>query len=275
MLCSFRELQLGDDHKRHHRPAGRGPRPARRAAEALGLDDPVIEIKVTPNRGDCLGVHGIARDLAGRPGLGTLKPVKADKITGSYKSPIKWTHGYEPKPDSPCPIVVGRHFRGLKNGPLARLAAAPAEGPSGCGPILDPGRYHQPGDLRPQTGPLHVFRWPGSSPANPRHAPGARRRADPGRSTARTYTARSVGVRQSPTKKGVHGHRRHHGAARITGVREDTTEVFLRGRLLPAHRQSPPPAASSASCSDARYPQRAAASTRKSCWWGAEAANRA
>ena len=71
---------------------------------------------MTPNRGDCLGVHGIARDLAAA-GLGTLKPFKAEPVTGSYASPIQWTHGYEAKPDSPCPIVVGRHFRGLKNGP--------------------------------------------------------------------------------------------------------------------------------------------------------------
>ena len=115
MLCSSRELQLGDDH------SGIIDLPAETrtgipAAEALGLDDPVIEIKVTPNRADCLGVHGIARDLAAA-GLGTLKPVKADRIAGTYQSPIKWTHGYEPKPDSPCPIVVGRHFRGVKNGP--------------------------------------------------------------------------------------------------------------------------------------------------------------
>src|SRR5215831_15977956 len=86
------------------------------AADALGLDDPVIEIKVTPNRGDCLGVHGIARDLAAA-GVGTLKPIKADKIAGTFKSPIKWTHAYEPRPDSPCPLVVGRYFRGIKNGP--------------------------------------------------------------------------------------------------------------------------------------------------------------
>ena len=115
MLCSSRELQLGDDH------SGIIDLPAETktgisAAEALGLDDPVIEIKVTPNRGDCLGVRGIARDLAAA-GLGTLKPMKAERVKGSYPSPIKWTHGYEAKPDSPCPIVVGRHFRGLKNGP--------------------------------------------------------------------------------------------------------------------------------------------------------------
>ena len=115
MLCSMRELELSDDHD------GIIDLPAETktgipAAEALGLDDPVIEIKVTPNRGDCLGVHGIARDLAAA-GLGTLKPVKAERIKGTYPSPIKWTHGYEARPDSPCPIVVGRHFRGVKNGP--------------------------------------------------------------------------------------------------------------------------------------------------------------
>ena len=115
MLCSMRELELSDDHD------GIIDLPAETktgipAAQALGLDDPVIEIKVTPNRGDCLGVHGIARDLAAA-GLGTLKPVKAERIKGSYASPIKWTHGYEARPDSPCPIVVGRHFRGVKNGP--------------------------------------------------------------------------------------------------------------------------------------------------------------
>ena len=115
MLCSSRELQLGDDHSGIiDLPADTKTGIA--AAEALGLDDPVIEIKVTPNRGDCLGVHGIARDLAAA-GLGTLKPMKAERIKGSYASPIKWTHGYDAKPDSPCPIVVGRHFRGVKNGP--------------------------------------------------------------------------------------------------------------------------------------------------------------
>src|SRR5471030_2852863 len=114
MLCSIRELELGDDHSGIiDLPADTKTGIA--AAEALGLDDPVIEIKVTPNRGDCLGVHGIARDLAAS-GLGTLKPIKAERVKGTFASPIKWTHGYEAKPDSPCPIVVGRTFRGVKNG---------------------------------------------------------------------------------------------------------------------------------------------------------------
>ena len=115
MLCSSRELQLGDDHSGII-DLPQDTRTGIPAAEALGLDDAVIEIKVTPNRGDCLGVHGIARDLAAA-GLGTLKPMKTLPVKGSYQSPIKWTHGYEARPDSPCPIVVGRHFRGVRNGP--------------------------------------------------------------------------------------------------------------------------------------------------------------
>ena len=115
MLCSSRELQLGDDHSGII-DLPEDTRTGMPAAEALGLGDAVIEIKVTPNRGDCLGVHGIARDLAAS-GLGTLKPPRIERVKGTFTSPIKWTHGYEPQPDSPCPIVVGRYFRGVKNGP--------------------------------------------------------------------------------------------------------------------------------------------------------------
>jgi len=115
MLCSARELQLGEDHDGIiDLPADAGI--GQPAAEALGVTDPVIEIKVTPNRGDCLGVRGIARDLAAA-GVGTLKPLAIASTAGRYPSPIRWTHGYAAAPDSPCPIVAGRHFRGLKNGP--------------------------------------------------------------------------------------------------------------------------------------------------------------
>src|SRR4029079_16817610 len=82
----------------------------------LGVDDPVIEVKVTPNLGHCLGVLGIARDL-GAAEVGTAKAPNFDEVPGSYQSPVRWTHGYEAKPDSPCPIVVGRHFMNVKNGP--------------------------------------------------------------------------------------------------------------------------------------------------------------
>ena len=74
MLCSEREMQLSDDHvgivdlgDKHAGDIGK------RYIDVMGLDDPVIEVKLTPNRPDCTGVRGIARDLAAA-GLGTLKP---------------------------------------------------------------------------------------------------------------------------------------------------------------------------------------------------------
>ena len=79
MLCSEYELRLSSDHTRiieisHDIEIGTS------GVQGLGLDDdPVIEIGLTPNRSDCTGVHGIARDLAAA-GLGRLKPIKRDTI---------------------------------------------------------------------------------------------------------------------------------------------------------------------------------------------------
>ncbi|HEU0155246.1 MAG TPA: phenylalanine--tRNA ligase subunit beta, partial [Stellaceae bacterium] len=72
MLCSADELGLGDDHDGIIEVAPDAPMGAR-YADLLGLGDPLIDIKVTPNRADCLGVRGIARDLAAA-GVGCLKP---------------------------------------------------------------------------------------------------------------------------------------------------------------------------------------------------------
>lgn len=115
MLCSARELQLGDDHDGIIDLPADAPVGAP-IAQVLGLNDPVIEIKITPNRGDCLGVRGIARDLAAA-GLGTLKPQKSAAIKGSFKSPIAWKRSFDAAYGTACPLVVGRYFKGLKNGP--------------------------------------------------------------------------------------------------------------------------------------------------------------
>ena len=82
MMCSGAELGLNDDHDGIIELEA-GASIGSPAAVALGLDDPMIEIGITPNRPDCLGVRGIARDLAAA-GLGTLKeditrPIKAEK----------------------------------------------------------------------------------------------------------------------------------------------------------------------------------------------------
>src|SRR5919206_409773 len=81
-------------------------------AEYAGLDDPVIDVSVTPNRQDAMGVHGIARDLAAA-GLGTLKPVEIPQIAGTFPCPI------EIRTDDPegCPAFYGRVVRGVRNGP--------------------------------------------------------------------------------------------------------------------------------------------------------------
>lgn len=74
----------------------------------------MIEIAITPNRPDALGVRGIARDLAAR-GLGTLKPLTVDPVEGGYESPIK-VEIAEDTLDG-CPLFTGRLIRGVKNGP--------------------------------------------------------------------------------------------------------------------------------------------------------------
>src|SRR5690606_13195155 len=85
-------------------------------AVAMGLDDPVIDIAVTPDRADCLGVRGVARDLAAA-GVGRLKPVNFDPVPGRFESPIRWRRDFPEGAGGACPLVVGRYFRNLRNGP--------------------------------------------------------------------------------------------------------------------------------------------------------------
>ena len=81
MMCSVRELELGEEHDGIIELVEDAPVGVSFAAFAE-LDDPVIDIAVTPNRQDAMGVHGIARDLAAA-GLGTLKPVETPVIPGT------------------------------------------------------------------------------------------------------------------------------------------------------------------------------------------------
>lgn len=115
MLCSERELLISQEHDGIIEVAG-NIAIGTPAATALGLDDPMIYIKVTANRPDALGVYGIARDLAAK-GLGTLKPLAANPVPGSYDSPIAVTLDFPGNDMKPCPLFVGRHFRKVKNGP--------------------------------------------------------------------------------------------------------------------------------------------------------------
>jgi phenylalanyl-tRNA synthetase beta chain len=111
MLCSAYELGLGNDHEGIVELPEDAPVGVPYASYA-GLGDTVLDIKVTPNRADCLGVHGIARDLAAS-GLGRVKPLDATPVPGSFRSPI----GIHIEDHSACPLFLGRHLRGLRNGP--------------------------------------------------------------------------------------------------------------------------------------------------------------
>jgi phenylalanyl-tRNA synthetase beta chain len=109
MMCSTRELELGEDHDGiielpEDAPIGTS------FPDYAGLNDPVFDVSITPNRQDCMGVRGIARDLAAA-GLGTLKPLDATPVKGQGAGP-------EVRIDAPegCPAYYGQTVRGVTNG---------------------------------------------------------------------------------------------------------------------------------------------------------------
>lgn len=114
MMCSKRELLLSDEHEGIIELPDEAPLGAN-YADWAGLNDPVFEIKLTPNRPDCTSVRGIARDLAAA-GMGTLKPQKIEAIKGAFKSPVAVQLSLPPEAANACPYFIGRYFRGVKNG---------------------------------------------------------------------------------------------------------------------------------------------------------------
>ena len=118
MMCSEREMELSEEHDGIiELPSGEV---GERFIDWLAKNDPakvdpVIEIAITPNRPDALGVRGVARDLAAR-GLGTLKPAKEAEIRGSYPCPIGVSIDDDTRVGG-CEVFAGRLIRGVKNGP--------------------------------------------------------------------------------------------------------------------------------------------------------------
>jgi phenylalanyl-tRNA synthetase beta chain len=114
MMCSERELELSDEHNGiidlpDDVPVGTS------FAAYMGLDDPIIEIGLTPNRADCTGIRGIARDLAAA-GLGTLKNTLPEVVKGEGETPVKIILDQ----DAENPFCTGfalRMVKGVKNGP--------------------------------------------------------------------------------------------------------------------------------------------------------------
>ncbi|MGO4573109.1 phenylalanine--tRNA ligase subunit beta [Microvirga sp. 2TAF3] len=115
MLCSAAELEISDDHDGIIDLPADAPVGQAYAAYA-GLDDPVIEINLTPNRPDCTSVHGIARDLAAA-GLGTLKGDAVPPVAAKGASPVSVKLDFASGDEKLCPVFALRLVRGVKNGP--------------------------------------------------------------------------------------------------------------------------------------------------------------
>jgi phenylalanyl-tRNA synthetase beta chain len=115
MLCSARELLLGEDHAGIIELPGDAP-VGRPASEAVKVEGPVIEVAVTPNRSDCFGVLGIARELAAA-GLGALRSRDFDPVPAAFQAPLQITLDFPQGQEAACPLFVGRVFRGLTNRP--------------------------------------------------------------------------------------------------------------------------------------------------------------
>jgi phenylalanyl-tRNA synthetase beta chain len=109
MLCSARELGLGEDHDgiMEIAPDAALGTPL---VDLLGLNDPIIDVAITANRGDCMSVYGIARDLAAA-GAGTLKPLPSPSVSSTSAEPISIRSDV---PDL-CPYLMIRPIRSVKN----------------------------------------------------------------------------------------------------------------------------------------------------------------
>ena len=149
MMCSARELQLGEEHDGILDLPSDAPVGARYAQWA-GLDDPVFEVAITPNRQDCMGVYGIARDLAAA-GLGTLKSLPTPTLSAKGASLV----GVRTEDPEGCPAFFARSVSGVANGPspqwlqdiLTRAGLRPISA------LVDVTNYFSIGHGRP----LHVY----------------------------------------------------------------------------------------------------------------------
>ena len=169
MLCSTRELGLGDDHDGilelpADAPLGTDVR------EVLGLDDVVFDLSITPNRPDAMGIVGVARDLAAHFGL----PFSVDEHEPApIVDEVAGAHVVVEAPDR-CPRFVALAARG-RDGAVARMDAAPADA-----------RGHAPDQQRRRRHELrHARTVPAAARVRPRSARGPRHRRAPRAPTAR------------------------------------------------------------------------------------------
>ncbi len=224
MLVSEREMGISDEHEGiidlpEDAPLGAS------FAEVAGLNDAVIEIAITPNRGDCLGVRGVARDLVAA-GLGSLKPLDTARQPGGFESPIKWRRDLPADRQDACPFVAGRYFRGVKNGPSPKWLQdrLRAIGLRPISALVDVTNY-----VTYDLGrPLHVF------DADKVKGDVVMRFATPGAEIlaldGNTYTLDDtmVAIHDDNGPEGIGGVM----GGEISGCQEDTTNVFLEVALF-------------------------------------------
>ena len=114
MMCSAMEMGLGEAHDGIIELPEDAPLGIPFAGLA-GLDDPVIDVAITPNRADCTGVLGIARDLAAA-GMGKIKPRQGTPVKNAFKGGAGVTLDFKKDTADACPLFVARTIRGVKNG---------------------------------------------------------------------------------------------------------------------------------------------------------------
>ena len=149
MMCAVDEIGLGTAHDAIIELPSDTPIGAP-AADVLDID-PVVEVSITPNRAECLGVRGIARDLAAA-GLGTLKPLNIVKTPAKFANPVKITVECPEE----CPVYTGRYIKGVNNRaetPKWMKDRLNAIGIHSISPLVDVTNYINYDLARP----LHVF----------------------------------------------------------------------------------------------------------------------
>ncbi len=156
MMLSEREMELSDAHSGIvELDASFASKVGQKYADALGLADPVIEVKLTPNRPDCTGVRGIARDLAAA-GVGTLKPErKIGTVEGKVDCPVDIKLEFPKDAEYACACFAGRYIKGIKNGqsPTWMQARLKAVGQRPINAVVDVTNYISIDRGRP----LHVY----------------------------------------------------------------------------------------------------------------------
>ncbi len=118
MMCSDAELELSDESDGIiDLPEDMAARVGERYIDVMGLNDPVFDVSLTPNRPDCTGVRGIARDLAAA-GLGTLKSEpRIQGVEGAFDCPVEVTLEFNKDTADACPVFAARYIKGVENGP--------------------------------------------------------------------------------------------------------------------------------------------------------------